>query len=62
MNAALEGRLPRSIGVEKLRDLPLEWGRQFETLGLNSDWYQLRPSKEAQTAPGCRRATGMDST
>ncbi len=30
-----EGRLPRGIGVERLRDAPAEWSRQFETLGLN---------------------------
>jgi site-specific DNA recombinase len=33
--AAVEGRLPRGIGVERLRDAPAEWSRQFETLGLN---------------------------
>jgi DNA invertase Pin-like site-specific DNA recombinase len=35
VKAAVEGRLPRGIGVERLRDAPAEWGRQFETLGLN---------------------------
>jgi DNA invertase Pin-like site-specific DNA recombinase len=35
VKAAVEGRLPRGIGVERLRDLPTEWSRQFETLGLN---------------------------
>src|SRR5258706_889622 len=33
VKAAVEGRLPRGIGVERLRDAPAEWGRQFETLG-----------------------------
>lgn len=37
VKAAVEGRLPRGIGIERLRDLPAEWGRQFETLGLNSE-------------------------
>jgi site-specific DNA recombinase len=32
---AVEGRLPRGIGVERLRDAPAEWSRQFELLGLN---------------------------
>jgi hypothetical protein len=32
--AAVEGRLPRG-GVERLRDAPAEWSRQFEALGLN---------------------------
>src|SRR5467141_2327682 len=35
VKAAIEGRLPRGIGVERLRDAPVEWSRQFETLGLN---------------------------
>jgi site-specific DNA recombinase len=35
VKAAVEGRLPRGIGVERLRDAPAEWRRQFETLGLN---------------------------
>jgi site-specific DNA recombinase len=35
VRAAVEGRLPRGIGVERLRDAPAEWGQQFEALGLN---------------------------
>jgi site-specific DNA recombinase len=35
VKAAMEGRLPRGIGIERLRDLPAEWSRQFEVLGLN---------------------------
>jgi site-specific DNA recombinase len=35
VKAAVEGRLPRGIGVERLRDAPAQWSRQFETLGLN---------------------------
>ena len=35
VKAAIEGRLPRGIGVERLRDPPTEWSRQFEALGLN---------------------------
>jgi hypothetical protein len=35
VRAAVEGRLPRGIGVERLRDAPAEWSLQFETLGLN---------------------------
>jgi hypothetical protein len=30
VKAVAEGRLPRGIGVERLRDLPAEWSRQFE--------------------------------
>jgi site-specific DNA recombinase len=32
VKAAVEGR----IGVERLRDQPAEWSRQFEALGLKS--------------------------
>jgi hypothetical protein len=34
VQAAVEGRLPRGIGVAKLRDLPTEWVSQYERLGL----------------------------
>jgi site-specific DNA recombinase len=37
VKAAVEGRLPRGIGVERLRDLPTEWSRQFEALGLTPE-------------------------
>jgi site-specific DNA recombinase len=37
VKAVVEGRLPRGIGVERLRDPPTEWGRQFEALGLNPE-------------------------
>jgi site-specific DNA recombinase len=37
VQAAVEGRLPRGVGIERLRDLPPEWSRQFETLGLNPE-------------------------
>jgi site-specific DNA recombinase len=34
VRAAVEGRLPRGVGVERLRDAPAEWSHQFEALGL----------------------------
>jgi site-specific DNA recombinase len=37
VKAAVEGRLPRGIGVERLRDPPTDWSRQFEALGLNPE-------------------------
>jgi DNA invertase Pin-like site-specific DNA recombinase len=37
VKAAIEGRLPRGIGVERLRDPPTEWSHQFEALGLNPE-------------------------
>jgi site-specific DNA recombinase len=35
VRAAVEGRLPRGINIERLRDAPAEWSRLFEALGLN---------------------------
>jgi site-specific DNA recombinase len=35
VRAAVEGRLPRGINIERLRDAPAECIRQFEVLGLN---------------------------
>jgi site-specific DNA recombinase len=32
VRAAIEGRLPRGIGVERLRDAPVEWSRQHVML------------------------------
>jgi DNA invertase Pin-like site-specific DNA recombinase len=34
VKAAVEGRLPRGIGIATLRDAPAEWSLQFERLGL----------------------------
>ncbi|HKO69816.1 MAG TPA: hypothetical protein VJV58_02675 [Bradyrhizobium sp.] len=36
VRAALEGRQPRGIGVERLRDSSAEWSGRFEALGLNA--------------------------
>jgi site-specific DNA recombinase len=36
VKAAIEGRLPRGIGVARLRDAPAEWSRQYAMLGLPS--------------------------
>ena len=36
VKAAVEGRLPRGIGVAALRDTPAEWSLQFARLGLTS--------------------------
>jgi Fusaric acid resistance protein family len=35
VQAAIEGRLPRGIGVTRLRDAPVEWSRQHAMLGLS---------------------------
>jgi hypothetical protein len=36
VKAAIEGRLPRGIGVARLCDAPAEWSRQYRMLGLPS--------------------------
>jgi hypothetical protein len=35
VQAAVKGRLPRGIGVARLRDAPAEWSRQYAMLGLS---------------------------
>ncbi len=37
LKAAVKGRLPRGIGIERLRDLPTEWNQQFKALRLNPE-------------------------
>ena len=37
VKAAVEGRLPRDIGVERLRDASAEWSQQLAKLGLAQD-------------------------
>jgi len=37
VKAAVGGRLPRGIGIERLRDPATEWRQQFEALGLNPE-------------------------
>jgi DNA invertase Pin-like site-specific DNA recombinase len=34
MQAAVDGRLPRGVGIANLRDAPAEWSRQYARLGL----------------------------
>ena len=34
VKAAIEGKLPHGMGVRRLRDMPPEWSRQRQTLGL----------------------------
>ena len=36
VQAAVDGRLPRGVGIANLRDSPAEWSRQFARLGLAS--------------------------
>ena len=36
VKAAIEGRLPHGMGVARLADLPAEWSRQHQMLGLRA--------------------------
>jgi hypothetical protein len=36
VKAAIDGRLPRGMGIARLIDLPAEWPEQHEMLGLPS--------------------------
>jgi site-specific DNA recombinase len=36
VKAAIEGRLPYGMGIARLTDLPAEWSRQYQMLGLPS--------------------------
>ena len=36
VQAAVQGRLPRGIGVTRLRDAPAEWSRQYAMLGVSA--------------------------
>src|ERR1700676_1439119 len=36
VKAAIEGRLPRGMGVARLCDMPAEWSRQRQILGIPS--------------------------
>lgn len=36
VRAAVEGRLPRGVGVSRLVDAPIEWSRQWQLIGLQS--------------------------
>jgi site-specific DNA recombinase len=36
VRAAIQGRLPRGIGIARLCDLPVEWSKQYRALGLSA--------------------------
>ncbi len=36
VKAAIDGRLPHGMGVARLCDLPAEWSRQHQMLGLSA--------------------------
>jgi hypothetical protein len=45
VKAAIEGRLPHGMGVARLADLPAEWSKQYQVLGLPA--HQLRMETDA---------------
>ena len=34
VKAAIDGQLPHGLGIARLCDLPIEWARQHEIIGL----------------------------
>jgi site-specific DNA recombinase len=36
VRAAIDGQLPRGVGVSRLRNAPIEWSRHWRMLGLAS--------------------------
>jgi len=61
VQAAIEGRLPRGIGVTRLRDAPVEWSRQQDQFNLGGEpggnragfkrwsiWMRLPPDPDPQ--------------
>ncbi len=62
VKAAIEGRLPRGVGIAALRDAPAEWSLQFRRLGLAPGLIltrmtgKRRPAVHGPTAPrrSCR--------
>ena len=55
VKAAVEGRLPRGINIERLRDPHAEWGRQLEELGLVDP--DQKPSLRSLSALGYARSS-----
>ena len=42
VQAAVEGRLPRGVGIANLRDAPVEWSLQYARLGLRHKHFPQR--------------------
>jgi hypothetical protein len=51
VKAAAEARLPRGLGIERLRDLPSGWGQQFDDLGQVGQRPGLGPSEVCALPP-----------
>jgi len=44
VKAAVEGRLPRGINIERLRDPDPNWAKQFQDLGLGPGLFSVPPA------------------
>lgn len=53
VRAAVEGRLPRGVGVSRLFDAPVEWSRQWTLIGLQPQRPALQRTRLLQTSPAC---------
>ena len=61
VKAAVEGRLPRGIGVASLRDAPTEWSHQLKRLGLAEPTSPPPSDRHAVQIPGATDSfTGKD--
>ena len=58
VKAAIEGRLPHGMGVVRLCDLPAEWSRQHQMLGLTPSVSSTVEPVSARDSLRCR-ATGF---
>ena len=65
VQAAVDGRLPRGVGIANLRDAPAEWSRQYAKLGLaclltrhhgaRNRIFSARDQAPNSAYPACRR-------
>src|SRR4029077_1514936 len=64
VKAAVEGRLPRGIGIERLRDPPTEWSRQFQALAdqRSLNYRGAKRGIRAASAAGFRARTRPPGT
>jgi hypothetical protein len=58
VKAAIDGRLPHGMGVARLCDLPAEWSRQHQMLGLTSLRDYRRLGQRIVTNPSAKTGTG----
>jgi hypothetical protein len=69
VKAAIDGRLPHGMGVARLTDLPAEWSRQHQMLGLNAEVSLAQSNNisvcgdlRARKRNFCRRSRCLSST